>query len=239
MVWLHLRALSKMDKIVTVSNAVKNNLETMLPNANIQTIANSYERTRSPAGHKDISQLKKMLNTGTEKTIFLVAGGLINRKDPLWLISFWQKYFHNDDNKQLVFIGDGPLMSECLNLTSQSTNISLLGHVDNVGDYYDIADVFLSVSHAEGLPNAVIEALSHQTVCMLSSIEPHCEISQSLPHMVHLYELGVEKSLHEAIIGLELQKLHNNKRAEFNTVETTFSVKTMAKQYEELYVSLL
>lgn len=236
--WQHLRALAKMDKVVTVSHAVQNNLEAMLPSTNIQTIANSYERARSPAGNKGIGNLQRLLNTGIKKRIFLTAGGLINRKDPLWLINFWRKYFHNDDSKQLVFIGDGPLMSNCLNLASQSTNISLLGHVDNVGDYYDVADALISVSHAEGLPNAVIEALSHETPCILSSIEPHCEISESLPHMVHLYDLGVEQSLHEVIIGSEFRKVGPDDGGEFNTVEKTFSVKTMATQYEDLYVSL-
>src|SRR5690625_7535896 len=73
-------------------------------------------------------------------------------------------------------LGGGELQSACKALAGQTNNILIKGAVQNVAQYLQASDYFVSCSKAEGLPMAVIEALACGLPCLLSDISPHAEI---------------------------------------------------------------
>ena len=222
LVKIHIKAYSRLEVIVTVSDSVQRNLRKILKHKRIKTVENSFQNTLRNSTDCDPLHLVERFNPKGDKTVFIVSGGLIKRKDPCWLINFWKKSFKDDDRKVLLFVGEGPLMEECVRLAKDANNISLLGHVDNVLDYYLASDVFLSCSHAEGLPNAVLEALSTNMKCILSSIEPHRELAMKVPENISLYNLSDEKSLLDKIHAVINKNSFTNKKMD-NMTSKRFS----------------
>ena len=84
------------------------------------------------------------------------------------------------ETNTLCLLGDGPLLlSACRQLAGNQQNIFLPGLVHNVADYLRAADLFVSASHAEGMPNAVLEALAASLPVILSDIPAHREVLEN------------------------------------------------------------
>ena len=236
---LHEIAFSRINAIVGVSQAVSKNLSTISKLNKIMTIENSYQDLRTKQCELENHEyLMKSLNLQKGDIIFLTAGGLIARKDPLWLINFWAKNFSMKSNIKLFILGDGPLFSECKLASRNSENIKILGNVNNIYPFLKLADFFISTSHAEGLPNAVLEALGEGKTCILSGIEPHKEISRKFSEGIILYELNNEKSLINVLSRLDPLKARSRARLVSETLTKNYNAKRMALKYEELYLEL-
>ena len=206
----------------------------------IYTIENSFEMGQmNELNSQELKELRKSVNLDLDKQIFVASGSLIKRKNPLWLIRFWKNYFAHDTHRHLMFLGDGPLMKECRDLAGNVQNIHFMGNVKNVFDFYSISDVFLSASLAEGLPNAVLEALAKGNICLLSSIEPHKEIAAKMKESVYLFDTDNESSLHNKIISLPKVGSEKAKNDTSCLVLKIFAPRKMAKRYEQLYMELI
>ncbi|MES2728077.1 MAG: glycosyltransferase, partial [Bacteroidota bacterium] len=156
--------------------------------------------------------------------IFVSVGALSKRKDPLTIIKAFKNY-KNAHSYQLLFLGDGVLMKECID-EAAGLNIKFLGNVDNVHEYCQAADVFISASHSEGLPNSVLEAGMCGLYCILSNIPQHTEIFDDKSKQAAFFETENNNE-----ITLLLNSYGNLKST--NTID--FSASKMTKQYEELY----
>lgn len=119
------------------------------------------------------NNLKKELNLLENKKIMIVVGELITRKNPLFPIEAFKKMQLED--WQLIFLGDGPLKNQCEKVAS-GHDVFFLGRVKKIFKYLLAADVFVSASYAEGMPNAVLEAMMMGVPVLLSDIDSHKEI---------------------------------------------------------------
>ncbi len=66
-------------------------------------------------------------------------------------------------NIHLVWAGVGSLESDlvtCIADHGLTERVHILGHVWNVAEILDAADIFVLTSHAEGLPHAIVEAMA-------------------------------------------------------------------------------
>jgi glycosyltransferase involved in cell wall biosynthesis len=66
-------------------------------------------------------------------------------------------------NIHLVWAGTGSLESDlvaCIADHGLAERVHILGHVWNVAEILDAADIFILTSHAEGLPHAIVEAMA-------------------------------------------------------------------------------
>lgn len=64
---------------------------------------------------------------------------------------------------ELIIAGDGSLMHELKELARvrNCLNVSFIGHINNPDEFFEAIDLFVLSSDYEGLPNTLIEALSH------------------------------------------------------------------------------
>lgn len=152
------------NKVIAVSGserdlALEHNI---VPNNKIITLYNSID----PSDFDDFSYEnrvpEKIKNKNTE-IILGTVGRLYYQKDPLTLIRSFKIINDKFSNTKLIIVGDGPLENVCIKLIGElglEKKIELAGYQKNSKSYYRKFDLFILSSHYEGLPYALLEAMS-------------------------------------------------------------------------------
>lgn len=177
-------------------------------------------------------KLKRKLGLKVGSKIIISVGRLIDRKNPTKIL---QSFIESDikDEYTLVILGDGNLKDECKKY--ESPNVLILGDVSNVNEYLNVADIFISASKAEGLPNSVLEAMASELMVILSDINPHKEI----------IDYNIESGILFDLNNNELVDILNNiHKIDIKTrglncryiVENYFTDKIMSSRYQEKYI---
>jgi glycosyltransferase involved in cell wall biosynthesis len=232
---LHHRALLQIPTVVTCSKTISGtNILRGLQSIVIQNGVELEGKARLITT-KEKATRRRELNLPTNGRLFVYAGPLIARKDPALLIRSFLDYA--DRNDTLCLLGDGPLLPACRRLAGNQKNIFLPGLVRNVIDYFRAADLFVSASHAEGMPNAVLEALSASLPVILSDIPAHREVLGNCSEAGWLFTpsdpTALGKCLDQAVADVP------TRRAALQLVEQQFSAQSMSNAYQRLYESTL
>jgi glycosyltransferase involved in cell wall biosynthesis len=177
--------------------------------------------------------------TRPSNTINLIyAGRLIPSKN----ISFlFDCLVHINKNSVQPFVlhiyGDGELLSSLIK--KESPQVLFYGFVENYLDNVPENSIMINPSLFEGMPMAVLEALSCNVPVALSSIPPHLEISKKISSGIALFENTVE-SFQLAIQGL----LTKDNKIDFDNIqmkkqfENEFSDISMVRNYLVAYNKL-
>lgn len=240
MVWRQIKALRNIDKVVGVSTAVVDNLQSQFSIQNTYTISNGVEVSKYvPISNSRKRDLRGNLQLPINATIWIVSGHLNDRKDPLFLIDAWKRYFSNDIENFLLFIGDGPLLHECKQQSKELTNIRVEGRVKDVVSFLQASDIYLASSKAEGLPNAALEAMSCGLPVLLSDIGPHCNLLTLSPEVGESYEIGDISSFGQALERFNNRDYKSRSDASYNLIRTSLSDRIMSDNYQQLYLDLV
>ena len=167
------------------------------------------------------------------KKICIVVGNLMKRKNPFEIIHSFKRLNLEAD---LVFVGEGVLMAQCIEVAKGHDNIKILGNKRNVAEYLQISDYFLSAAIAEGLPNAVIEAMAVGLPVILSNIPAHCELFSE--DYIGFFNLGELKDDFQIILN-NLIKNYGQISQQMIAESIKFSAKKMSFEYQQLYQSLV
>lgn len=199
------------------------------------TVQNGISKTRFKIKSKEEKKnLRKALNIDEKyEKVYIFAGALIERKDPLTLLKAFNTV---PEDLLLIIAGDGPLKEQLQNFKKK--NILFIGNVNNIEDYLSCSDVFISTSLAEGLPMAVIEAMASGLVLVLSNIEPHNELIKDNASII-TFNTGDEKQLSKIINELSTIETYNMGIGNRNLFEKYFSSDVMVQGYEKIYNKML
>ena len=83
------------------------------------------------------------------------------------------------DKAVAIFFGDGPQKKEIINIKEKyevGDRIKIMDYTSELWSWFKTADVFVSVSHYEGNPNTVLEAVASKCPVVISDIPEHREI---------------------------------------------------------------
>lgn len=173
-------------------------------------------------------------------TLAVVAtGGCSERKGTLPLASGFSSAlagvpFHSGTVKaELHVFGEGPLYGECRGLGLES--VVFHGFEPDVVPWLQAADLFVSASRSEGMPLAVLEALSCGCPALLSDIAPHREIAGAVQGQgcVRLFDASDEDSCAKGLAGAF--GLLPKRPAD----ASCFGTSEMAEGYREIYKAVL
>ncbi len=233
----HMKSIKHVDFCVGVSSAVTNNLEFNFHLEQALTIRNGVDTDFFfPIQDEKINQAREKLGLPIGKKIWIACGNLDARKDPVFIIRSFKRKFEGDGENILLLIGDGVLRSECEREAEKGNDVFVVGSVTNVRDYLRCADVFISASKAEGMPNAVLEALACGLPVILSDIEPHVELFCLNMQIGQLFKLGSQQSLVDSMRELEKTGKQKLKKAVNEIVEEHVSSNVMVDQYKRIYL---
>jgi len=96
--------------------------------------------------------------------ILLAVGRLVYQKGFDRLLKVFAKISSQFPNWRLVILGEGPCRKDLEKQVKHlllKNRVFLPGKVGNVGDWYQIADLFVMTSRFEGFPNTLVEALAY------------------------------------------------------------------------------
>lgn len=233
MAWTHLQALQRIEKPVGCSQSVAAYLKSHGVEADF--IRNGVDRDRFyPVDQTTSRNLRKKLGLSVSALIFVSVGHLRKRKDPLTVIEAF-KSSNMSDKGELVMIGEGPLQKECENSARGNSNIHFTGRVDNVEEYLQASDVFVSASRSEGLPNTVMEALSTGLPVVLSDINPHKEILNQNPNAGIRFQVGNVCSATSALNSVKNIDIDVASRDAIGIAKNDLNAKIMSRKYQSTY----
>lgn len=103
----------------------------------------------------------------------LWSGRFDGEKDPLLFVEAADEYSRTDPEVSAVTVGDGPLRSEAAAAIEDrglSSNVELVGRVDDPREYYLDARTLLVTSERDALPLTLLEAMATGVACITPPI---------------------------------------------------------------------
>ncbi len=240
MTWIHIRAMKDLFMCVGVSKAVSINLTENFSVSNTCAILNGVDvEVYNLVDSEEKQVLRKHISLPASGRVWISSGHLSERKDPLFLIRMWKEYLVDSPNDHLVFIGDGDEKERCEEESSGLENVHIVGRVKNVEVFLKASDYFVSSSHAEGLPNAVLEALACGLPVLLSDIGPHKEIWQLDPKIGEVYQCGKKVAFINAFKAMSNHSYEVRSSAALKLINVDLSAHKMSLNYQALYDELM
>ena len=131
-----------------------------------------------------------------EHETFLFVGNIIQRKRVDLACELFNKI--KSKNSKFNVIGEG---ANFVNLKNKYKNAIFYGYHNAVDKFYKESNFFINLSESEGLPNAVLEALSYGCPCILSDIPSHRELESYVSSGIYIIK-DTDLDSVEAITGL-------------------------------------
>jgi glycosyltransferase involved in cell wall biosynthesis len=225
------------DKMIAVNNQIISELkEAGVPSKRIVFIPNGVEL--------DLSRCKS--DYGLHDPVTIV---FIGRLHPQKALDVLLKAFHQvidirpNLNWRLSLIGEGSLRKDLEKLSDQlgiKALVKFRGAVDNVSDHLTQADIFVLPSRAEGMSNAMLEAMAYGLPCVASSISANKDLIENGEQGL-LVEPGNPSDLAEAITRLAGDDKLRQKCGKMSVkmIKANYELTAIAKKYVQNYQHLL
>lgn len=173
---------------------------------------------------------------------FLYLGRLAktaNRDIPTMLRAF-DKISKNYSDIELSIVGDGDMYNETKDHVQSINNgsIRMIGFDDSV-KWLRWADCIIQPSRFEGFSGTLIEAMSHNVICIANDIPSNRELLQN-GALGFLTKVGCQDDLSNNIEKvINTQNLNDIANKAFDYVTNNYSIKMNTKKYTALYKSLI
>lgn len=175
--------------------------------------------------------LRKTLNLPEQNKIFIWVGSFIDRKNPLLFAKTINKL--NDNKNYYIFCGAGNLSEKLKEIVANNQNVLLAGNVNNIQEYLQSSDYYVSTSYSEGLPLSVLEGMACGLPVILSDIPQHkCLLKDNVGL---LYDTGNISLLGEKIKMILNKNYKELSRNSHQVALQHFGAKRMTQNYIDMY----
>ncbi|MCD4738725.1 MAG: glycosyltransferase family 4 protein [Anaerolineae bacterium] len=236
---LFLRVLKQVDVIISISNQVRADLGVLdfSPDQIVDIPNGVLLKSENIAGVSK-SILRRQLGL-PEGPLVLCVASLHPKKGLDVLIRTWQKVDTVVPQAQLIILGEGPQRTVLETMVMQNNladQIHLPGWVEKVPDYLRVADLFVLPSRAEGLSNALLEAMAAGLPIVATRVGGTADVIISGENGL-LVPPDDAIALSEALLSLFQDPTLQEQlgRAARRTVETRYAILSVATHYLELY----
>lgn len=185
----------------------------------------------------DRAAKRKELGIPEDAFVFLTVGELIPRKNHELLIRAFEKAKLPD--AQLLICGCGKEkehLTQRIEELGVSDTVHLLGFRSDVYELLKCADAFVFPSRQEGLPVALMEAMTAGLPCIASRIRGNVDL---LPESRYLFDPADEDALarlmQDAVNGVQV----GQERAQNQKTLEQFDVRNVSGQMQKIYTEML
>lgn len=208
----------------------------------IELIPNGVDIERFSPVTKSVKKMLREELKLPDGNIVIYTGRLESGKGLEILLNSWREVSNQFPKAYLVIIGEGSLIHELMqmNRSSAGGQVYFLGKTDGISRYVQAADIFVLPSLAEGLSNALLEAMSCGLAVVATNIGGTREIIIDNDNGL-LVEPGNALELSKKISSLlpdesEIERLGRKAR---KTIEDNYRIELVAQRYVEIYAALL
>jgi glycosyltransferase involved in cell wall biosynthesis len=192
---------------------------------------------------RKLKDLRDELKIQPGKTVVGYLVRMTVQKDPFTLIKAIAEVSKSTRDIQFLFIGDGDLKKESMEMVSQmgiSDMVTFHPFRTDIPEVLNTFDIYTLPSLWEGLPIGMLEAMGMGKAIVATPVDGTKEAIQSEQNGI-LVPCRDHQSLAEAILRLHHHPELRNKlgAAARATVESTFDLKMMVQNNEILYKSLI
>lgn len=187
-----------------------------------------------PVNKQEKADKKNKMGFTTDSTLIVYSGQLIPRKNQSFLLKCFSE-LNLSKNVLLILLGDGADYEKLKNEFGKNENILFKGNVNNVEDYLQVCDIYVSTSKSEGMPNGVMEAMASGLPYILSDIPQHKEIYDINQECGYLYREGNSESLKNMIRLMLSEDLEHKSEKAIETAAEYFSDRRMSEEYQKVY----
>lgn len=232
----YLWMIKRMDAIVSCSKSIQSILKNEY-GMNVDCVQNGVNTDFFlPSTDEQKMELRKELGLPLDKRVYLVLGSLRDRKNNSLIIDAVNRL--KQSKIAIVFVGNGPEEDMLKEKAANNNSIIFAGLTNTPIKYLQSADVLVSSSLAEGLPNTVLEALSCGLPCILSDIDPHKELIEGTDAGAIFNRNSVEDLCGRLIDSYQWDMRSKSEEARRIAVEN-FGVRSLAEKYERIYEKVL
>ncbi len=195
--------------------------------------------------------------TGYDKVHYVISTVRLDHQKGIdILLNAWRKVAVHENNLKLLIIGKGPGDSKFKNLSQSlgiSDSVEFIGEVPDAEDYLEKSDIFVLASRAEGMSNALLEAMSHGLACIATNIGGNSELMGIEPRskipsggfVASRNGLVVSPEDVDGVANAILFLVRNKKEREIHgrnarmSVQENYSIDLIAEKYVHLYRQLI
>ena len=192
---------------------------------------------------KNLNLLEQLLIPKSEKVILTVAN-LVPVKGIEVLLDAFELLSKNNDNITLLIVGEnnneyGTTLKKKSKRMKFNHKILFIGKVQNIVDYYSIADIFIlpTLKKGEGCPVSLLEAMACGLPVLASDIPGIQDILEPIHHC--LFNAGevpeLQKGIEKLLIKNENKKNENNR----DQIKMNYSIEKEVKSHEIIYKKCL
>jgi len=230
--WWELRKFA--GDYVAVQDTRRDELSSFLgSDARTRTIFNGVppvDLSRMPALR---SAMRAELNVPDGQLLVVGVGRLVPQKRPLVFLEMARRLHEQHPQARFVWVGDGELSGEWQAAVARnglSGVVSCTGWKSDVRPYLAAADLLLHTAEFEGLPFAMIEAMSMGVPCAISR-----SVASELPFLDARNAVVYDDPGRLEHLAARPQALREVGEAARALMNERFSDHAMAASYEELY----
>jgi glycosyltransferase involved in cell wall biosynthesis len=165
------------------------------------------------------------------------VAALVPHKDPLTMAQTIYHLSQMRDDFMFLHFGEGILQQE-LEKEIAHLNISrwyhLMGHIDDVEDFFSVFDVFVMSSQEEGLGSSVLDAFLYKVPVVSTKAGGLKEVVEGNGLVCDVKDAkALALSINELLNDADLRK--DITEAAYENVLAKYSLQTITKQYEEVF----
>ena len=235
--WFHRLIYSRVNYHIALSKHLLKNVKSIVPLTDKSAYKIIFPSYNIPARN----HLSDIVNP--EQIHITHVGRVVAGKGQIDAVHACKELQNNGVVFQLDFLGglEGDDYEE--NLQSEirgadfADQIHLRGHVENVQDYLVKTDIFLFPSAGEGMPNAFIEAMHYNNVCIAydNTVFPEFIDMGFYVHLVKNGDVGaLTKKLLEVALDIDSEKIKSSKNA--TLVQGYFQPERELAQWDDVLV---
>lgn len=221
-----------------VTRSIRENINPRIPVQNLLNGVNTNNFQRNDEKGNAVRE-----NYGIPKNALVIGNIAVFRKQKC--IPDWLKAFHEINKRHPevygILVGSGPKEEEIKALLEEldlTERVMLTGLQTDTVSYFSVMDIFMMSSAFEGLPIALLEAMSMKCAVVSTKAGGVVEVI-SEPENGLLCEVGDINCLAEKATKLIENKTYREKlQLEARTsVETKFSLEAMVQKLQEIYLN--